>query len=91
MSLATVSSLAPVAGSLLVLALAVLFTRLWVNDTASQAVRHLHMLGIRPGRHYKLGGAWARLAVRDRRNLLWGALALLAWIALVVTLDGVRR
>ena len=86
-----ITQLAPFAGTVAVLALAVLFTRLWVNDTSAQAVRQLHVLGMRPGRNYKLGGAWARLAVRDRRNLLWAGLALVAWVALVVSLDAVRR
>ncbi len=86
-----IAQLAPFAGTALVLALAVLFTRLWVNDTAAQAVRQLTVLGIRPGRSYKLGGAWVRIAVRDPRNFLWAGLALVAWVALVVSLDAVRR
>jgi len=39
---------------------------------------------------YKLGGAWALLAVRERRNLLWAVLAVIAWMALVVSLDLAR-
>ncbi len=81
---------APFAATILILALAVIFTRLWVNDTASRAVRELRILGMRPGRNYKLGGAWVLLAVRDRRNLLWAVLAVLAWMALVVSLDHAR-
>ncbi|HJW74966.1 MAG: hypothetical protein A2V77_16850 [Anaeromyxobacter sp. RBG_16_69_14] len=86
----SVGLVAPFAATILILALAVIFTRLWVNDTASRAVRELHTLGIQPGRTYKLGGAWALLAVRERRNLLWAVLAVIAWMALVVSLDLAR-
>ncbi len=91
MSLAALAGVAPVAGTLAVLALAVLFTRSWVNDTAAQATRRLRILGIRPGRNYELGSAWTQFAARDRRNILWAGLAVAAWIVLVVSLDGVRR
>ncbi len=87
----TLVGIAPVAGPILVLALAVLFTRLWVSDTSAQAVRQLQVLGMRPGRQYKLGGAWTRAAVRDPRNVLWAGLALVAWVALIVSLDLARR
>jgi hypothetical protein len=86
----SIGLVAPFAATILILALAVIFTRLWVNDTASRAVRELHTLGIRPGRTYKLGGAWTLLAVRERRNMLWAALAVIAWMALVVSLDLAR-
>ena len=75
----------PIAATLAVLALAVLLTRLWVADTASHAVRQLQLLGLRPGRVYKLGGAWVLVAVRDRRNMVWGILALAAWVAAAVS------
>ena len=83
--------IAPFAATILVLALAVIFTRLWANDLASQAVHELHILGIRPGRTYRLGGAWALRAARDRRNLLWAVLGVVAWIAVVVSLDLARQ
>ena len=86
----SIGLVAPFAATILILALAVIFTRLWVNDTTSRAVRELHTLGIRPGRTYRLGGAWALHAVRERRNLLWAALAVIAWMALVVSLDLAR-
>lgn len=82
---------ATVAAVLAVLALAVVFTRLWMNDVATKAAHDLRVLGMRPGRHYKLGGTWARVAARDPRNLLWAALALTGWIALVISLDAFRR
>jgi hypothetical protein len=74
-----------------VLALAVVFTRLWVHDTASQALHELRVRGIDPGRTFKLGGAWALVAVRDRRNLLWALLAVCSWVATVYSLDLVAR
>ena len=82
---------APFAGTVLVLALAVLFTRLWASDTAARAVRRLHALGMQPGRNYKLGASWAFAAARERRNLLWALLAIGAWTAFVVSLDLARR
>jgi hypothetical protein len=68
------------------MALAIVFTCLWVNDTAARAVRELHGLGLRPGRSYKLGGAWALHAARERRNLLLALLSAAAWLAWVVAL-----
>jgi hypothetical protein len=82
----------PFAASLLVLALAIVFTRLWVNDTASLALRELRIRGIRPGQTYKLGSAWALVAVRDRRNLLWALLAVSSWVvATAYSVDLVTR
>ncbi len=86
----SIGLVAPFAATILVLALAIIFTRMWVIDTATQAVRELHTLGIRPGRTYKLGGAWTLLAAGERRNLLWAVLAVIAWMALLVSLDLAR-
>jgi len=79
------------AAALVAMALAIVFTGIWVNDTAARAVRELHVLGLRPGRTYTLGGAWALHAARDRRNLLWAVLAVFAWLACVVALHLARR
>ncbi len=83
--------IAPFAATSLVLALALVFTRLWTNDTASYALRELHALGIRPGRTYKLGGSWAISAVRNRRNLILAIVAAAAWMAFAVSLNLARR
>jgi hypothetical protein len=72
------------------LALAVTFTRLWATDTASRAIRELHRLGLRPGRTYKLGVAWALVAARDGRNLLWAVLSVSAWLFGLVGLHFAR-
>jgi len=80
-------TLAPLAGIILLLALAVVLTRLWAHDTTTQALRELNALGMQPGRKYKLGSTWALLAARDRRNVRWAALALVAWVALIVAVD----
>lgn len=72
------------AAALVAMTLAVVFTGLWVNDTTARAVRELRVLGLRPGRSYKLGGAWALHAARERRNLLWAVLSAAAWVACVV-------
>jgi hypothetical protein len=74
----------PFAIALVAMALAIVFTRLWVNDTAARAVRELRVLGLRPGHSYKLGGAWALHAARERGNLMWAALSAAAWVACVV-------
>jgi hypothetical protein len=91
MTFGVATTYAPLAATLVAFTLAVLFTRIWVNDTAARAVQQLKVLGMRPGRHYKLGGAWARLAARDGRNATWASLALVAWVGLVVAVDVVRR
>ena len=82
---------APLAAALLALALAVVLTRLWVNDMDARAVQQLKVLGMRPGRRYKLGGAWALAATRDSRNALRASLALAAWVAVVVAAQVVHR
>ncbi len=69
-----------------VLLLAVALTRLWLKDTSSRALRQLYLLGMQPGRTYKLGGSWALVAVRDGRNLLLAILAVAAWIAVAVSI-----
>ena len=77
---------APCAATIVVVAVAVALTRLWVNDTASRALRELRALGIRAGHSYKLGGAWTIHAARDRRNLMWAVLSAVAWLGSVVSL-----
>jgi hypothetical protein len=74
----------PFAAALVAMTLAIVFTRLWVNDTSARAVRELHVLGLRPGHSFKLGRAWALHAARDGRNLLWAVLSAAAWVACVV-------
>ncbi len=86
----SIGLVAPFAAAIMVLALTVIFTRLWVNDTEPRAVRELHTLGLRPGRTYTLGGTWALHAARERGNLLLAILAVAAWIAVVISLDVAR-
>jgi hypothetical protein len=81
----------PFAAVIALLVLALGFTTLWANATISHAARELSILGMRPGRSYKLGPAWVLLAARDRRNLRWGVLALAAWIAVVVAVSFARH
>jgi hypothetical protein len=85
------TGIATIAAPLAVLALTVIFTRLSASDTATRAVHHPHAPRIRPGRHDKLGGAGVRVATLDSRDLVWAILALAGWIALVISLDVVRR
>jgi hypothetical protein len=78
-------TIAPLAATIPLLVLALVFTRVWASGTASHAVRELSILGMRPGRNYKLGASWVLFAARDRRNLLWAVLAVLAWTAVVAS------
>ena len=81
----------PFAATIPLLLLALVLTRLWANATAAHAARELYLLGMRPGRSYRLGAAWVLLAARDRRNLTWAALAMAAWIAVVVSVNIAKR
>ena len=83
--------IAPFVATILLVVLALALTRLWANDMVSHATRELSILGMRPGRSYKLGAAWVLLAARDRRNLLWAFLAVVAWIAVVVSVNLARQ
>jgi hypothetical protein len=85
----SIGLVAPFAAAIMVLALTVIFTRLWVNGPESRAVRG-YTLGLRPGRTYTLGGAWALHAARKRGGLLLAVLAVAAWIAIVISLDVAR-
>jgi hypothetical protein len=82
---------APLAATFASLVLALVLTRMWANATVSHAARQLSILGMRPGRSYKLGAAWVLLAARDRRNLLWAILSVVAWAAVVVSLHFARQ
>jgi len=82
---------APLAATIASLVLALVLTRLWANATVSHAARQLSILGMRPGRSFRLGAAWVLLAARDRRNLLWAILALVSWIAVVISVNFARQ
>lgn len=86
----TFAPFTPLACPVLVLALAVLFTKLWVTDFSHGVARQLSHLGIDPGTSHRLGGSWFLQAVRRPRNLLWALLAGFAWIALVVAVGRLR-
>jgi hypothetical protein len=81
----------PLAATIPLIVLALVLTRLWANATVAHAARELNMLGMRPGRSYRLGATWVLLAARDRRNLVWATLALAAWIAVVVSVNLAKR
>lgn len=81
----------PFAATFALVVAALVLTRIWASGTASHAARELTILGMRPGRSYRLGAAWFAVASRDRRNLAWAVLSAVAWIAVVVSLNLARR
>jgi hypothetical protein len=87
----SVGFVAPLAAAILVLALAVVFARLWVNDACSRSPRD-HPLGSRAGRSGRVGEAWAFRAAHERGNvvIILAVLAIAAWIAVVTSLDAAR-
>jgi hypothetical protein len=87
----SVGLVAPLAATILVLALAVVFARLWVDDARSRLPRELYPLGSRAGRTGKPGGTWAVRAARVRGHVvILAILAIAAWIAVVTSLDSAR-
>jgi hypothetical protein len=82
--------MSPFAATIALVVLALVLTKLWASGTISHAVRELSILGMRPGRSYKLGPWWLLVAARDRRNLLWAVLSTLAWVGVVVSVNLAR-
>lgn len=80
----------PLMPTVLLVVLALVLTRMWASGTISHAARELSILGLRPGRSYKLGTAWILLAARERRNLVWAVLSVAACVGVVVSLELVR-
>jgi hypothetical protein len=89
--MSTALLMSPFAPTIPLVVAALVLTRLWASGTVSHAARELSILGMRPGRSYKLGAAWVLSAARHRRNLFWAVLSALAWIAVVVSLNLARR
>lgn len=81
----------PFAATILLVVLALALTKAWASGTVSHATRELSILGMRPGRSYRLGAAWLLLAARERRNLRWAVLCALAWIAVAVSVNLATR
>lgn len=81
----------PLAATILLVVLALALTKAWASGTVSHAARELTILGMRPGRSYRLGVAWLFRAARERRNVRWALLSALAWAAVAVSLDLARR
>ncbi len=81
----------PFAATILLVVLALALTKAWASGTVSHAARELSILGMRPGRSYRLGAAWLLLAARERRNLRWAVLCGLAWIAVAVSVNLATR
>jgi hypothetical protein len=81
----------PFAAMIPLLVLALVLTRLWANSTVAHAARELNMLGMRPGRSYRLGVAWVLLAARERRNQVFATLAMGAWVTVGVALNLAAR
>ncbi len=80
----------PLTPTILLVVLALVLTRMWASGTISHAARELSILGMRPGRSYKLGPAWVLLAARERRNLVWAVLSVVAWVGVVVSFKLLR-